>query len=228
MEKILVVAAHPDDEIIGVGGTVRKLVNEGKEAYCIILAEGMTSRTQEMQNELNHSPAELKKDAERAAEIIGYRWVKTFNLPDNSMDSVARLNIIHLIESTINEIKPDTVFTHFGGDLNIDHQITFESVLTACRPMKGTSVKQLFCFETLSSTEWSFGNIKNAFSPNYFYDISDTLEDKCNAMLVYESELREYPHPRSICGLKTNASRWGMVVGKNAVEAFECIFKINE
>jgi len=131
-----------------------------------------------------------------------------------------------MIEGYVNHLKPDIIYTHHYGDLNIDHRRTFEAVLTACRPVGEYSVREIYTFETPSSTEWNFNGKNNVFYPNVFVDIEDTIDDKLKAMACYQTELREYPHPRSLEALKIIASRWGTVVGKKYVEAFELIRKV--
>jgi len=210
LNKILVIAAHPDDEVLGVGGTIRKHVNNGATADCLVLGEGMTSRTTDKDLLKELHTATLK-----SAEIIGYRNIYFSNFPDNRFDSVDLLDIIKEVEKHIENLKPDIVYTYYCGDLNIDHRRTFEAVITACRPVEEYTVKEIYCFETPSSTEWNFKYESNIFKPNVFEDIEGTLQDKLNAILYYTAELREYPHPRSLKALEIIVARWGTVVGKN-------------
>lgn len=226
MNKILVIAAHPDDEILGLGGTVRRLVNEGNIVNCLILGEGMTSRKKDRMDTKKEVLDSLHNDAKKAGEIIGFKQVYFGNLPDNRFDSVDLLDIIKIVEELVDSLKPDIIYTHHKGDRNIDHQITFDAVLTACRPIGDYSVKEIYSFETPSSTEWDFSYGSNVFTPNVFVDIEDTLDAKLNAMAYYKTELREYPHPRSLEALKVISSRWGTVVGKKHVEAFKLIRKV--
>lgn len=168
----------------------------------------------------------LHEDARQSAKIIGYKEVFFADLPDNRFDSVDLLDIVKMIGGYVNHLKPDIIYTHHYGDLNIDHRRTFEAVLTACRPVGEYSVREIYTFETPSSTEWNFNGKNNVFYPNVFVDIEDTIDDKLKAMACYQTELREYPHPRSLEALKIIASRWGTVVGKKYVEAFELIRKV--
>ena len=216
LKKILIVAAHPDDEVLGCFGTVARLIKEGYEAYTLILGEGKTSRGDIDKNELKTLKDEIKK----ANQIIGIKKVFTQNFPDNRFDSVDLLDIVKVIEKVKNEIKPDIIFTHYEKDLNIDHQITYKAVITATRPMKGESVKEIYSFEILSSTEW---NYPLSFSPDTYFDISKTIDLKLKAMKEYKSELCSFPHPRSLEGIKINGKYWGMRVGTEMVEAFKCI-----
>lgn len=216
MNTILVIAAHPDDEILGIGGTVRKHYEKGDEVYCLILGEGMTSRGKLS----NKKVEELHKDTLKAAEVLGYKEVYFENIPDNKFDSVPLLEIIKKIEKYIDEINPNIIYTHHEKDLNIDHTLTYRAVLTATRPFGDYPVKEVYTFETPSSTEWNFDE---TFKPNTFIDISKTIEFKTKAMSFYKSELRSYPYPRSLKALEIIAQRWGTVVGKEYVEALKSI-----
>lgn len=220
-KKILIIAAHPDDEILGCGGTVARLVKEGHEAYTLILGEGITSRDDKRYNGKRASELkELRKQALEANKVLGIKEVFFHEFPDNRFDTVPILDVIKVVEKVKNEIRPSIIFTHYNGDLNIDHQITYQSVITSTRPLPDEPVKEIYSFEVLSSTEW---NYPSEFSPNAFYDIRATLKYKLKAMEIYKSELRDYPHPRSIEGIRLNAEYWGMHVGLKYAEAFKSI-----
>ena len=224
MNKILVVAAHPDDEVLGCGGTIARLTSEGNCVYTLILGEGVTSRDRKRdlakrENEI----VELKKKAEDANKILGVKKVYTYDFPDNRFDTVSLLDIIKTIEKIKKDIKPDIVFTHHYGDLNIDHQITFKAVMTASRPTKDESVKEVYSFEIPSSTEWNAPSSLTHFMPEYFVDISKTIKLKVRAMKEYKCEIREYPHPRSIESIEIKAKQRGIQVGLEAAEAFEVL-----
>lgn len=219
----LVIAAHPDDEVLGCGGTMKKLSNQGEDVYIAILGEGITSRYQAREEVDQSLIARLHKRSEQAAEIVGAKDLFMYSLPDNRFDTVAMLDVVKIIEKLVNDLQPDTVYTQHGGDLNIDHVVTYRATLTATRPMQGTPVKALYGYEVASSTEWSFQQFSPVFHANTFVDISETLEAKIAAMQVYESESRISPHPRSPEILRTIATHWGSVVGVNAAEAFNLI-----
>lgn len=223
MSKILVVAAHPDDEILGCGGTIAKHALQGDEVYCLILGEGVTSRYSQPKEANQEELKQLKSEAEQAARILGIKKLFFKDFPDNRFDTVPLLEIVKAIEEMKEEIKPDVIYTHHQGDLNIDHQITFKAVLTACRPMKDETAREIYSFEVPSSTEWSSPDAKNYFIPNVFVDISETFNKKIEALKVYQGEVREYPHPRSPEALRAIALRWGSTVGCQAAEAFELI-----
>ncbi len=220
-KKILIVAAHPDDEVLGCFGTVSKLIKEGYEAYTLILGEGKTSRLDTRKIEENKEQLEILNDEiKKANDIIGIKKCFVYDFPDNRFDSVDLLDIIKVISKIKEEIKPDIIFTHYENDLNIDHKITYQAVITATRPLENESVKEIYSFEILSSTEWQY---PISFSPDVFFDIQDTIELKLNAMQCYKSELCLYPHPRSVEGIELNAKYNGMRVGKNYVEAFKSV-----
>lgn len=222
MKKILVIAAHPDDEILGVGGTVLKHSMNGDECFALILGEGMTSRYDKRELADSIKVEKLHEDTYKAGKIIGYKKIHMEDLPDNRFDSIPLLDVVKIIEKYIKDIKPDIIYTHFRGDLNIDHKITFEAVLTASRPIGQEYVKEIYAFETVSSTEWNFNGM-DSFKPNYFVDITETLDMKLKAMECYKSELKEFPHPRSKENLKVSALKWGSVVSRMYAEAFQVV-----
>jgi LmbE family N-acetylglucosaminyl deacetylase len=224
MDTILVIAAHPDDEVLGCGGTMARLALEGNNVYTLILGEGITARDKKRdlakrENEI----AELRKQVENANKILGVKKVYTYDFPDNRFDTVPLLDIIKTIEKIKEDIKPDIVFTHHYGDLNIDHQITFKAVMTAFRPIKDESVKEIYSFEIPSSTEWNVPSSLTYFMPDYFVSINKSLEAKINALKEYKTELRDFPHPRSLKAVALNAKQWGVKMGFEATEAFKTI-----
>ena len=220
-KSILIIAAHPDDEILGCGGTAARLANEGCEVYTAILGEGITSRDLTRQREKRETEiARLKSQIREANRIVGVKDVFVFNFPDNRFDSVPLLDIVKTVEELKEKIKPHIIFTHYQNDLNIDHRVTYQAILTATRPQPGETVKEIYSFEVLSSTEW---NYPLSFSPDYFFDITTTIDTKVNAMEKYTSELRDYPHPRSLKGIRLNAEQWGMKTGLPFAEAFKTV-----
>ena len=204
LSKILVIAAHPDDEIIGCGGTVARLVDEGNSAFTVIVGEDRG----------------LKKQAMEAGEIIGVHEIRFLGYKDNKFDEVSLLDIVQSIESMLEIYQPDIIFTHFRNDLNIDHELTYRAVITATRPMPYQTVKKIYSFEILSSTEWRY---PTSFSPNVFWAIEGTLNRKIKAISKYETELKDYPHPRSKIGITLNADYWGMKAGLISAEPFEMV-----
>ena len=221
MNKILIVVAHPDDEVLGCGGTITRLNKEGYELYTLILGEGITSRDDKRSKEKRgREIANLKEQAKKANELIGVKKVFFHDFPDNRFDTVPFLDIVKVIEKIKNQIKPEIIFTHYEKDLNIDHQITYKAVITATRPLREETVKEVYSFEIPSSTEWSY---PLSFSPNVFYNISETMNIKLKALEEYKSEVKEYPHPRSLEAVELTAKNWGIKVGVNYAEAFKCV-----
>ena len=221
MKTILVVAAHPDDEVLGCGGTMARLVKEGNEVYTLILGEGITSRDEKRDRAKRERELKvLKNQTVEANKILGVKNTHTFDFPDNRFDTIPLLDIIKVIERTRKEVKPEVVFTHHHGDLNIDHQITLKAVMTAFRPVKEEKAREIYSFEVPSSTEWNAPSLAEYFMPNYFIDISKTLKLKIQAMNEYKSEIKDFPHPRSPKAIEITAKRWGIQIGLEAAEAF--------
>lgn len=219
--NILVVAAHPDDEVLGCGGSIAKHSQQGDSVHVVILAEGVTSRdTQRNPEERKSELSALAKMAHQASEILGVMSLSLHNLPDNRMDSCDLLDIIKLIEKAINQHHPDIIYTHHPGDVNVDHRRIHEAVVTACRPLPDNQIKTLLFFEIASSTEWQTPHSAPAFTPNWFVDISDTLKIKLKALETYQSEMCPWPHPRSLTALEYLAKWRGSTVGVEAAEAF--------
>jgi LmbE family N-acetylglucosaminyl deacetylase len=224
-KKILVIASHPDDEILGCGGTMRKLSEEGNHIYVLILGEGITSR-QEIRDpeKVKKEIFKLHKEVSEASKIVGAKNYKVLNIPDNRFDSVDLLDIIKEIEKVKTEFKPDVIFTHHCSDLNVDHRITFNAVLTACRPLMNETVKEIYSFEVPSSTEWQYQNSENSFKPNYYVKLDKKhLTAKIKAMEVYSSEKRNMNHPRSPKSLESLAKWRGSNISQHYAECFEVI-----
>lgn len=226
MMKILVVAAHPDDEVLGCGGTIARYAKEGHHVSVAILGEGETSRHSARQKAEQQKLQALAANAKAAAKVLGVSELLTYQLPDNRFDSIPLLDIVKIVEALIDRIQPNLMFTHWGGDLNIDHVLTHRAVMTATRGIEGGPVKELYAFEVPSSSEWSFGQFKGSFNPNVFIDITGTLQHKLDAMDCYRGESRAFPHPRSSEALTALAKYRGSHAGLAAAEAFELIRKI--
>ncbi len=221
--NVLVIAAHPDDEVLGCGGTIARYAQEGHAVSILILANGLTSRVDFDPARDGAKLAVHHDRARRAAALLGAKDVQLAGFPDQKMDTLPLLDITHTIEREIARVKPTVVFTQHGGDLNMDHVITFRATLTATRPMAGGVVRSVFSYEIPSSTDWSFQQFEPRFTPSVFHDIAPHLEAKIAAMQIYESEARAFPHPRSPEALRANAQRWGSAVGYHAAEAFHCV-----
>jgi LmbE family N-acetylglucosaminyl deacetylase len=221
--SILVVAAHPDDEILGCGGTMAKTEDD---VYIAILGEGITSRYNNRDEADKTLIEALHKKSNEVAHFIGAKELTMFSLPDNRFDQIPLLDVIKIVEKLIVDYTPHTIYTHHYGDLNIDHVVTHRAVLTASRPVAGCPVKDVYTFEVPSSTEWSFQGLNRPFHPNVFVNIAETMEQKIDAMEMYEGEARPYPHPRSPQALKAIAQRWGSNVDLEYAEAFELVRSI--
>jgi LmbE family N-acetylglucosaminyl deacetylase len=221
--SVLVVAAHPDDEILGCGGTMARLVREGNHVSIAILAEGMSSRYAQREDADQQKLQHLHAQARLAADKVGAKELVLCKLPDNRLDTVPLLDVVKIVEDLIARFHPETIYTHHPGDLNIDHGVVHRAVLTATRPVSGQCVRDIYAFEVPSSTEWTFQRIEPPFRPNVFVDITNELETKIAALACYDTEVRSFPHPRSAEALRAIAMRWGSVAGLQAVEAFELI-----
>jgi LmbE family N-acetylglucosaminyl deacetylase len=229
-KKIMIVVAHPDDELLGLGASMHRLIREANvKTHVVILGEGITSRSdkrdlQEWQNELSIHKTNVKM----AQKEIGYHSVNLYDFPDNRFDTISILDIVKVIEKEKTDFDPDIIFTHHGGDVNIDHQKTFEAVITATRPIRGENVRTIITFETPSGTEWRASSDPRHFIPNFFISFSNIdINAKIAAMQQYKFEKREYPHPRSPEALKILAQRWGIVIGYDFAEAFTIVRSIN-
>lgn len=221
MNTVLVIAAHPDDEVLGCGATIARLIAEGWQVHVLIVAEGATGRNVK-RDPLMHQEelSDLAKCAEAANNILGTTSLKLCSLPDNRMDGLELLDVVKLIEAEIGYHKPSFVLSHHAGDVNIDHRVLHDAVIAACRPQPGHSVKNLLFFEVPSSTEWRPAASGMVFTPNYFYDVTDYLAKKLEALRAYKSEMRDFPHPRSIEAVDYLARWRGSTVGCSAAEAF--------
>ena len=219
--RVLIVAAHPDDEVLGCGATIARHAELGDEVHVIIMSEGITSRDRK-RNRKQHliELSQLAEASRKAQKILGTSSLTLHDFPDNRMDSVDLLDIVKVIEQHLEKILPEIVYTHHAGDVNIDHRLIHQAVITACRPLPQQSVKTLLFFEVPSSTNWQLPGSSPSFNPNWFVDVTATLAIKQQALLAYESEMRPWPHSRSHKALE-HLARWrGCSMGVDAAEAF--------
>ena len=221
IKKVLIIAAHPDDDALGCGGTIRKLANQKNKIYAVYFTDGVSARINK--KDLKKKINDRKKNSEKASKILGIKRCIYHSFPDNQLDKIPLLEIIQKIEEQIKKIKPDLILTHFENDLNIDHQIINRAVVTATRPKPNLKLKKILLFETLSSTEWKFSNKTKNFNPNYFVDISKTINQKIKSVKCYKNEIFNWPHPRSEKGVKTLAMFRGQSVGLKFAEAFQLL-----
>jgi LmbE family N-acetylglucosaminyl deacetylase len=212
---VFVVAAHPDDEVLGCGGAIARHADRGDRVDVLFVADGVTSRPGGKASLEGRRAA-----ARRAAQVLKVRAPRFLDFPDNRLDSVPLLDIVQALERVIAEVAPTVVYTHHGGDLNIDHRIVHQATLTALRPMPNSKIEGLFAFETPSSTEWATPAIGAGFRPDRFIDISSVLERKLAALEAYGEELRPFPHPRSAEAVRALATWRGASAGLKAAEAF--------
>ncbi len=219
---VLVVAAHPDDEVLGCGGTIAHHTAAGEKVSILLFADGISSRAEAGSDAIE----ERQSAARAAAKALGAEAPRFLGLPDNRLDTVPLLDVVKKVETVINEINPAVIYTHHGGDLNIDHRIASDVVLTAARPLPGAPVRAIYAFETVSSTEWAQPPDGSGFRPTRFVDISAHLAAKKAALECYAEELRPFPHPRSHEALEVLARWRGASAGLEAAEAFEVVREI--
>jgi N-acetylglucosamine malate deacetylase 1 len=224
MTTVLVIVAHPDDEMLGCGGTMARHAAAGDEVHILIVSEGITSRDSSPGARRKIDP--LHDCARRAAALIGAQAPRFLGFPDNRLDTVPLLEVVQGIEAIVEELTPQIVYTHHHGDLNIDHQIVHRATVTACRPLPGRSVHEIFAFEVQSSTEWGLQVPGDVFQPVHHVDIEATLDRKIEALALYETEMRSWPHPRSLDSVRHLARLRGSHVGLLAAEAFTVVRSI--
>ena len=220
-KNLIVFAAHPDDELLGCGGTIKKY-SKRFNIIVVFFTHGVTAR-----NKLNKNSDinKLKNNCIESNKILGTKKIIFLNFKDNKLDSYPRLDIIKKIEAIVSKYKPEQIFTHFFEDLNIDHEIVSKSVITACRPLKKNKfLKKIYFLEVLSSSEWS---PKRTFQPNFYSDISKSINYKLKAMRKYKTEIQKSPQPRSIQSIKALAKSRGSEVSLNYAEAFYQFREIN-
>jgi LmbE family N-acetylglucosaminyl deacetylase len=227
--NVLCIAAHPDDEVLGCGATLARLAREGHDVQVAILGEGVTSRTGSAADAQQRALSALRDSARAAARALGLlRAPRLLALPDNRFDTLPLLEVVQQVEQLVRETEPELVYTHHASDLNVDHRVTAQAVLTALRPLCGRRALELRSFEVPSSSEWSFGVAGPSFRPQIFVAVGDTLELKLAAMACYDGEARAYPHPRSGRALRALAEWRGAQAGLACAESFELVYKREE
>ena len=214
-KKILVIAAHADDEALGCGGVMARHAAEGCKVHTIFLADGVISR----KNANLQNVQTRQKAAKSAMKILGVSSFHFLGFPDNQMDRIPQLEIVQKIEGIIKTIKPNIIYTHFHGDLNIDHKITHQAVMTVFRPQPTQSAKEIYGFEVLSSTDWNTPQYE-PFLPTHFANIEKYLRKKLKALGAYQKEMRASPHSRSKKHVEYLARHRGHCMGLKAAEAF--------
>jgi LmbE family N-acetylglucosaminyl deacetylase len=213
--RVLVIAAHPDDEVLGCGGTVALHSRAGAHVTTVIVCEGESVR-------YGSNGPDLRACARRAADVLGVRDVRMLGLPDQGLDRLTLTQIVTPLEDIVREVDPSIIYSQHGGDINRDHQLLFKAVLVAARPI-GRSIDAIYAFDTASSTEWAY---PETFTPDTWVEISSVLETKLAAMACYPSETRAYPHPRSLEALRYRAKAWGNRMCLDAAEVFMTVRRV--
>lgn len=221
-EKILIIGAHPDDETLGMGGTIAKYTSNDNMVHVLIITDGSSSQYGNYEQMIEKK----KNESKEAMRILGVEKIDFNVLPDMKLDTVPHIEINNLIEEKIRDFKPSIVYTHHWGDINKDHRLVFESTMVAVRPTINQTVKNIYTYETPSSTEWNITELNNVFKPNVFVDITKYMEQKLKAVDAYKSELRPYPHPRSVESIKTQNKGYGISVGTTYAERFYLVRSI--
>jgi len=226
MTTVLCVVAHPDDEVLGVGGTLAAHAGEGADVHVCILSDGVTSRHEEVTKDVETEIERRTARARAACDKLGVADLSIHTYPDNQFDTVPLLELVQTVEAEIDRIEPSVVYTHHHGDLNVDHELACRATLTATRPLADSPVERVLAFETLSSTEWARPESSTAFQPTTFVDISETLATKLAALETYDDELRTNPHPRTLENVERNAELWGAKSGLSVAEPFALLREV--
>jgi N-acetylglucosamine malate deacetylase 1 len=220
--KVLIIAPHPDDEVLGCGGAIKKLTSQNNEVWILIMTRGKEGMYSE-QRILN-----VRQEAINAHKLLNVSGTRFLDFPAPDLDLVSVSELSLAISEEIKIILPDTIFLPFRGDLHHDHKAVFNAGLVAARPLKNSTIKNIYSFETLSETEWAAPFSDNAFIPDFFINISDTFETKLKAMKCYKSQLRQFPNPRSLKSIEALANLRGSTVGFTHAEAFKIIRVIED
>jgi LmbE family N-acetylglucosaminyl deacetylase len=214
-KRVMVIAAHPDDELLGCGGTIALHARAGEQVTSVIACEGESLR-------YGTEGVGQRSHTERAARKLGVEDVRLLGFADQRLDTITLTDLITPLEKAIREVRPAIIYCQHGGDINRDHQLLFQALMVATRPTE-EYIQAVYAFDTASSTEWAY---PRSFVPDTWVDISSTLEQKLEAMACYESELRNYPHPRSLEALKNKAKAWGNQVCLDAAEPFMTVRRV--
>lgn len=224
MRKVLVIAAHPDDEVLGAGGAIARHIEDNDSVTVLVLGKGIASRVVVPAKDVKKRQKELSAHMRAAHKVLGAGAAIQKDFPDNVFDSIPLLSIVQEIEKVLDDVQPDLVYTHHAEDVNIDHRRVSEAVEVATRPMENGYVREVRAFEVPSSTEWNF--TRAPFNPNVFVSLSESqLTKKINAMEEYASEIRPFPHPRSSEYIEALARVRGGQSGFRAAEAFVLVYR---
>jgi len=215
--RVLAIAAHPDDETIGAGGAIARHVAHGDEVYWCIVTQGYSPPWSE------ETLAEARSQVDEVQEVLGFREVFLLGFPTVKLNTVPYIDLCSALQQVVDQVQPEIVYTTPRDDINQDHRIVYEATLVAARPLPGSSVRRLLCYEISTTARFGLPAGSTGFAPNVFVDISRYLEKKLEAIRCYRTELREYPHPRSVKGLRLLAEERGLNVGLQAAECFQLV-----
>ncbi len=224
-DSILIISAHPDDEVIGCGGTILKAIELGAKVSVLFLGEGVSTRYPNNENS-KACKAAIKfreQSALKCLKSLGIRNFKFNHFLCTRFDTYPILNFVRIIENFIGKVKPNIIFTHNESEVNIDHVVTNKATEIACRPISKLSVKKIYAYEAVCSSNFKF---KKNFSPDTYVDIKKYIKRKIKALKYYKNEIRNYPFPRSTLGIETQARYRGMQSGLEFAEAFELLRSI--
>ena len=218
--NIFIVAPHPDDEVLGCGGTIAKHTARGDKVYLCVVTKAYPPEWPE--DELR----EREEEVLRVNQILGIWKTDFLGFPAVGLDTVPQKVLNDSIAEVMNDVKPEVLYIPHKGDINKDHRLVFHAALVAARPKPGSPIKKILAYETLSETGWAAPVIEDTFVPNVYVDISEALETKLKAMSAYKTELKEYPHPRSLEAITCLAKLRGTAIGVEAAEAFALVREI--
>lgn len=218
--RVLVIAPHPDDEIIGVGGTIAKRANDGDEVFVCVVTKGKSPIFNDEFIEQG------RKECRKADKKLGVKETIFLDFPAVMLETVPRYEFNGKISEVVNSIKPDEVYIPHRGDMQIDHQMVVDAAMVAVRPRGNNYPKRVYAYETLSETGWNIPNIVNEFIPTVYEDITDTYEMKLEAMAIFESQLSVFPEARSIGAIEALAKYRGATVSVKAAEAFSLVREV--
>ncbi|MBE7022988.1 MAG: PIG-L family deacetylase [Clostridia bacterium] len=214
MKRILVVAPHPDDEMIGVGGTIIRNIDEGNEVYVAVVTKGFDPLFDE--NIIEKTRAEARK----CHSAIGIKKTFFLDFPSTMLDTLPKHKLNGALMEVVKEINPDEVYIPYSGDMHFDHGIVAEAAMVALRPKYPFAPEKIYVYETLSETGWNFPQVNSGFAPNVFVDISAQLDSKLDALSVYETQFEEFPAARSLQSVRALAEYRGALSNFKAAEAF--------
>lgn len=217
MRRVLIIAPHPDDEILGVGATMAKMVSQGDDVYVAIVTKGTEPKFCE------ESVQKTRAETTRAHDLLGIKETIYLDFPAAELDLVSEAELGQAISKVVQTVKPNTLFIPFCGDVHFEHQKVALACMVASRPHRDDYPERVLAYETLSETNWNAPYLSQAFIPNVFVEVSNFLDDKLKAMRCFESQLFEFPHERSLESIEILAKHRGTNIKVKAAEAFVLI-----